>query len=816
MNKTRLLFWLIVGVLLSSCNLPVPGFIQETPTPTVVVQPLRPKIIPSPLPPPTPTTQPTPVPVEGILKGNRSLLEGDWTTAQQAYKSALDSAADDSAKSSAMLGLGHTSYLLGNYAEALNYLRPVLDIPNTADKPRAYFFLAQTYTQLQRYPEAAEAYQNYLKHRPGILEAYVHEYRADTLLRGGDTAGALSEYQSALKANRAGDRLALDIKLANAYLRSGDYNTAIVMYDDIHDRAGDDVYTKAQMRLLKGRALLQQGQKDKAIESFQNAVETYPQAYDSYTALVELVNAEVTINDLSRGMVDYYAGEYGAAFAALERYILSKTGDASTIAAAYYFRGLALQGRGEYASAIKEWDILIEKYPKSTYYPNAWDEKGYTLWNFMEQYPQAVETFLAFVKKNPQDVRAPEFLVNAARVAERSGDLEQAARLWERVAVEYPTYDGAFRSTFLGAIMQYRLAKYKESLSDLQRALGLTTKMDERAMVLLWTGKAQQVIGDKEAARINWQQASISDPTGYYSERARQLLTNDRNLFLNPFSPPPAYDLDKNIQKERIGAELWLKSTFKLDEDTNLSGVGPLLDDERLWRGTELWGLGLFPEAEDEFVSLQVSLKDDPANTFRLANYMFDLGAYRMAIISSRQVLDAAKMDDIATLSAPVYFNRLRFGSYYRSLFTAAADEYQFNPLFLFSIARQESMFQGFGRSHAGARGLMQIIPSTGDNITTQLDWPSNYKEDDLYRPNVSVKFGAFYLAKMRDMFKGDLYAALAAYNGGPGNTAIWRELAPDDPDLFLESIRFEETRNYIRGIFEIFTIYNQLYARAE
>jgi soluble lytic murein transglycosylase len=56
------------------------------------------------------------------------------------------------------------------------------------------------------------------------------------------------------------------------------------------------------------------------------------------------------------------------------------------------------------------------------------------------------------------------------------------------------------------------------------------------------------------------------------------------------------------------------------------------------------------------------------------------------------------------------------------------------------------------------------------------------------------------------------LFGALAAYNGGPGNAATWLKLAPHDPDLFLEIIRYEETRNYLRRIYEIFGIYRQLY----
>jgi len=65
-------------------------------------------------------------------------------------------------------------------------------------------------------------------------------------------------------------------------------------------------------------------------------------------------------------------------------------------------------------------------------------------------------------------------------------------------------------------------------------------------------------------------------------------------------------------------------------------------------------------------------------------------------------------------------------------------------------------------------------------------------------------------------LLDGDLYAALAAYNGGPGNAMQWRQLSGEDPDLFLETVRFEETRNYIRNIYEIYVIYKRLYGAAE
>ncbi|RMF46314.1 MAG: lytic transglycosylase domain-containing protein, partial [Anaerolineae bacterium] len=95
------------------------------------------------------------------------------------------------------------------------------------------------------------------------------------------------------------------------------------------------------------------------------------------------------------------------------------------------------------------------------------------------------------------------------------------------------------------------------------------------------------------------------------------------------------------------------------------------------------------------------------------------------------------------------------------------------------------------------------------------LGWPPQYTDDDLYRPLVNVRFGAAYLARQRDAFHGDLYAALAAYNAGPGNASIWYNLSGGDPDLFLEIIRYPETQEYIRGIYEMYAIYYRLYDRS-
>jgi soluble lytic murein transglycosylase len=106
----------------------------------------------------------------------------------------------------------------------------------------------------------------------------------------------------------------------------------------------------------------------------------------------------------------------------------------------------------------------------------------------------------------------------------------------------------------------------------------------------------------------------------------------------------------------------------------------------------------------------------------------------------------------------------------------------------------------------------MQVIPATGQQIASELNWPPEFDSDDLYRPIVSTRFGSYYITRTRDMLGGDIYGGLAAYNAGPGNALVWQELAGGDPDLLLEIIRFEETRNYIRYIYEIYSTYRSLY----
>lgn len=809
--KTRRLEWLFLFLILGmgalACQA-VQQWSQRSPTgaPAATATFIPPPASPEPTLTPTPSPTPTPPPAVRIESGERARFNGDWERALGEYMAAYQGSGEAEIQSAALLGIGRTRYQAGDYSgavEALNLL--IATFPQSPHVPYAYFTLGQALSALGRHSEAADAYLNYLTLRPGVVDAYVLSLRGDALQAAGRYGEALLDYRAALQSPSFLDRTAIEIKIAQTHAIVGDHETALGLYQQIYNTTDSD-YVRAQMDWLMGQVYIALGKVDQAYAAYQDAVNNYPTAYDSYQALVALVDAGVVVDELNRGIVDYYAGQYGVAIAAFDRYFLAGGADPAT---AHYYYGLSLRALGGYEQAIAHWEQIIHNFSDHRFWDEAWEQKAYTQWSFLNQHSQAIQTLQDFVALAPNHPRAGEFLFDAAQIAERAGMLDQAVELWERVAAQYPGYEQAKRALFLAGITRVRLGDAGGAYNVFQRVLQNAETLEERAAAYFWQGKCKAALGDNAAAAAAWELAAGADPTGYYSERALDLL-RQRPLF----QPPQQLDLSFDLAAERLQAEEWLRATFNLPQGTDLSSPGPLLSDPRLVRGSELWELGLYDEARAEFEDLRLALQSDAVGSYLLANMLLDLGAYRTAILAARRVLDLAGLNDASSLGAPAYFNHVRFGPYYADLILSAAQQYNFHPLFLFSVVRQESAFEGFVRSSAGARGLMQIIPATGREIVESLGWPPNYTEADLYRPLVSVNLGTKYLAKWRDYFGGDLYAALAAYNGGPGNAIEWKKLAPDDPDLFLEVIRLDETRRYIKSIYEIFAIYRRLYDR--
>jgi len=803
MSLQRALSGVMLAVILAGCSAPLP--IIEAPTATPSAN-LTPSQTPTPTATPTPTPTPTPLPAAQLASADHALWYGDYDLALEEYKTALEAGADEEIAGNALFGIGRIHYVKGDYPAALESLRRIeAEYPDSSANPMGFFLLGQVYQGLKRYDDAAAAFDRYLTLSPGKIDSYAQELRGDALYAAGQYDGAVEAYQTAKEASHLGDDSSLDIKVGQVYLDAGNYQAAIETFTSIYTETSND-YTRADADLLSGRAYLAIDDLASANDRFIDAVVNFPRAYSSYAALVYLIQNGVPVNDFYRGLVDYYAGQYQPALAALDRYLWTTPDHDGT---ALHYKALTLIALEDYNGAILAWDSLIEGYPENRYWATAWDEKAFILWADLHLYEQAAQTLLDFVARAPSSEQAPDSLYEAARIYERADLLEEAANTWERLIDEYPASAKAIRGLFFAGISRYRLGDLPGAKVAFQRSLLLAEAPEDQAAAALWVGKIQQADGDPQAAQVSWRQAADYDPTGYYSERALELL-----LPREPFSPPVTIDLGMDLPAEKAAAAAWLKTTFALPAELDLNSLGSLTSDSRMVRGETFWKLGLFDKARSEFEDLRQELDSDPANLFRLVSYLYDLGLFRSAILGSRQILTLAHMDDAGTLKAPAYFNHLRFGPYYRDLVLPAAQEEDLDPLLIFSLMRQESMFEGFIQSDVGARGLMQIMPATGDGIAANMGWPPGYTSDDLYRPVVSVRLGAHYLAQQLDYLDGSLYAALAAYNGGPGNALAWFDLAGSDPDLFLEVVRIQQTRDYIMRIFEIYAFYRQFYDR--
>jgi soluble lytic murein transglycosylase len=793
--------------LLPACNIIQQIPLLSTPTPTFTLTP-EPTATPSPTPTLPPT--PTPLPAVRIETGEYALFIGNWETARQAFTLVLENQPEPEIEAAALIGLARVQYTVGELSIALDTLRALAE--KYPDYAQAYYFLGRAYSDLQRYEEAAGAFERYLELRPGVIDAYAQEWLGDARFAAGDNMGAAEAFALAAAAPRVGPGEPLLIKLGQASTFAGDTTSALTTYDSIYVSTGNDFY-KAQVNLLRGEIYELLGQSDVAYELYRDSAANYPFSTHAYLGMIRLVDAGAFVNEYDRGLVDYYAGEYSLAVAAFDRYLTDETIEHN--GAAHYYKGLALREFDAAELAIVEWDELIATHPvEDPFWASAWEEKGYTQWAFLDDYEAGIQTFLDFANTVPEHPRAGEFLFFAAQVSERDGQLARAAELWERLTVDYPNDALGERASFLAGITRYRITRYRTgefslALPGFQRALERAATPSEKAAAALWLGKTRVALRLEDEARLAWQQAASFDPTGYYSERALELLDG-----LAPFTPPETVDFAVDWDVERRAAEDWIDSVFPLPEGTDLSGLGALPGTLQFVRGTELWQLGLYEQARAEFEDLRFEIRDDPVPNYQLANYLLDMGLYRTAIFCARQVLTLAGMDDAATIGASAWFNHVRFGLYYQDMVMPYAEENGIHPLLAWSLIRQESLYEGFVRSTAGARGLMQIVPSTGDGIYNNLGWPEGYTSDDLYRPVINIPFGMDYLADQLAFLNQDMYAALAGYNGGPGNAQVWQSLAGGDPDLFLEIVRFEETRNYIRGVHEIFSIYRRIYDR--
>lgn len=160
--------------------------------------------------------------------------------------------------------------------------------------------------------------------------------------------------------------------------------------------------------------------------------------------------------------------------------------------------------------------------------------------------------------------------------------------------------------------------------------------------------------------------------------------------------------------------------------------------------------------------------------------------------------------------SVPAYFIRMYYPLKYSDAIEERAKERDLDPNLVRALILQESYYNPAAKSPVGATGLMQLMPPTAREHAGRLG--ISFAASRLTNPEVNIRLGTFHLRMLIDLFRGNQYLVIASYNAGQGNVMKWRRGAPRRPmDEFIESIPFQETRNYVKRVTMLKSAYSRL-----
>ena len=286
-----------------------------------------------------------------------------------------------------------------------------------------------------------------------------------------------------------------------------------------------------------------------------------------------------------------------------------------------------------------------------------------------------------------------------------------------------------------------------------------------------WLGRTYEKLGNKEQS-LKWYQEASRYLTTYYGQLAFLKLNPNGKFTLNN-----DMEVDNKYRYIFYNKEL-VKIIYLLDElkkDKYTKYILRHLENDNIKRGSEILAAELATSIERYDFAIQVS---------KIASYQKRFhNQFNYPIISTPKMINGRKIPESS---------------------------------FILSIIRQESEFDLSANSHAGAKGLMQLMPYTAKLVSKQAKLP--YSKSRLTRdPEYNINLGSHYIAGLILQYDGAYPFAVAAYNAGPNRVKYWKKINknPQKNQVnyvdWVELIKFRETRNYVQRVLENYNVYRYI-----
>ena len=621
--------------------------------------------------------------------------------------------------------------------------------------------------------------------------------------------------------------------LGDAYRRFSEWDMAVQWYRVLLTEAPsyDD---EARMHYKIGLTHDDRGDRDAAIRSYATAVDEYPRSRHAHDAMKRGRKLSRSFTDrYHQGLVLYNRKLYRDAAEFLTHYI-KHDDEKEHLLEATYFLGRSHQRQGKYGTAARRYAEAVKLGDSSgwaglpdsvgvsgsEYYHLAWSKLAYSR-RALGDIEASLATYEEYVNRNPGALEAADALWDRARLLEDEQRWAEAATAYGRLAVEYPVSHRAADARFRTGLVLYKQGLAAEAESAFA-AIYARADAAEVARALYWIGKTREDLGRWDEAVVVYVEAAEFDRDSFYGRRALERLevlgavsgpkprsASNGDAVLSSRARP----LPGNGEAREFGAWLaaWSERSYAPVEQVVVRQE--LMSETVFVRADHLRALHMDTSAAEEFSVLEEDVGENPMLLSMLVEYYERCGLNRRAIRLAERVL---RMSPVERLSdAPAYLKKricpVRFDEFVEG--ECAALDVDANMFY--SLMRQESLFEPDAVSWVGARGLSQIMPSTGRWIARRLDH-RRFRISHLTDPATNVRFGVYYIAEQLADFEGDTLRALAAYNGGPSNVKRWWKYGGcDDTDVFVEDIGYAETADYVRRVYTYYRLYEEIHGRA-